>query len=353
MTRESAGRRARALGFTLVELLVVIAIIGILVALLLPAIQAAREAARRSQCKNNLRQVCLAALNFESSRKELPIGRKKGFQPNGEAISQWGHLALILPYAEEESVHGLIDFNEPTGTSPARLAKISFFVCPTDSEDRMDNSTCSNSGVWLGAGRATYRGNGGADTGQTTQVASATGLDEYTEKNNGVFVTNRAVKLKQITDGLSHTAMYSEVRLGDGDRDVVEVPSDWFRIPGTNQTATQVFTACDALNTASLTGANQYPCGGRNWVHGDYGTSRYNHVMPPNSKSCSQVSGGTMTAIPVNEDGGAHTASSRHNGGVNMAMVDGSVHFASDDVDRLIWNAIGSRNGSEPVSASL
>ena len=352
MRKVSSIRCRERRGFTLVELLVVIAIIGILVALLLPAIQAAREAARRSQCKNNLGQVCLATLNYESSMKEFPMARKKGFDANNKAIPQWGHLAVILPYAEEEAVHGLIDFTEDLGTSPARLAKIPFFRCPTD-EDRMDNDTCSNAGMWLGAGRANYRGNGGGDTGQTVQVSGASGLDEYQERNNGVFVTNRAIKIKQVTDGLSHTAMYSELVLGDGDRGVIEVPGDWFRIPGNGQTAEQVYTACNGLNTAGLTGANQYPCGGRNWVHGDYGTSRYNHIMPPNSKSCSQVVGGNMTAIPVNEDGTATTASSRHSGGVNMAMSDGSVHFVSDSIDRLVWNAIGTRNGDETIAGDF
>src|SRR5262249_20894071 len=101
-----------ACGFTLVELLVVIAIIGILVALLLPAIQAARESARRSQCTNNLRQLGIAALNYESAKKAFPYGRKRGTvtKPDGTTadlnVAQWGHLALILPYAEEGTIYG-------------------------------------------------------------------------------------------------------------------------------------------------------------------------------------------------------------------------------------------------------
>ena len=76
--------------------------------------------------------------------------------------------------------------------------------------------------------------------------------------------------------------------------------------------------------------------------------------MPPNAKSCSQnTSGGTLTAIPVNEDGGAHTASSHHNGGVNSAMSDGSVHFVSDDIDHLVWNAVGTRNGDETIATGF
>ena len=74
-------------------------------------------------------------------------------------------------------------------------------------------------------------------------------------------------------------------------------------------------------------------------MHGDYGTSRYNHVMTPNTNSCSQFPGGGMTAIPINEDGGAHTASSKHPGGINFATVDGGTHFVADSVDRTVWSA--------------
>jgi prepilin-type N-terminal cleavage/methylation domain-containing protein len=339
------ARRARPrLGFTLVELLVVIAIIGVLVALLLPAIQAAREAARRNQCANNLRQLGLAALNYESAKKEFPIGRRAGTSAAGTTLIQWGHLALILPYAEQQSVHNLINFakspNDPSNITAVNTS-ITFFICPTDSEDRMSNDVCGQAnGQWLNAGRTSYHGNGGSDTGR---FAGATSVDE--EQNNGIFVTNRAIKTRDITDGTSRTALYSEAIKGDGDKDLIEVPGDWFRIPGINQVAAQVYTACDGVTPAG--GPNQFPCRGRNWVHGDYTTTRYNHIMPPNGKSCSQVSGGTLNAIPINEDGGATTASSRHTGGVNLACADGSTHFVADGVDILAWNALGSRNGDE------
>ena len=342
--------------FTLIELLVVIAIIGILVALLLPAIQAAREAARRSQCKNNLHQLSLAALNFESGRKAFPIGRWKGTNPDGTTISQWGHLALILPFVEAAQAYDLIDFDDTTigiNKHPVRLQEFSFFICPSDWGDRMNNATCSDSGKWLDAGRTNYRGNGGSDTGESYQVASGVGGSavDYREKNNGIFVTNRTVSVRQVIDGLSHTALYSEMVLGDGDRGVVELPGDWLTISGTSQSADEIYQLCTGITNASLyKGGVQYPCSGRNWVHGDYGTSRYNHVMPPNTMSCSQNNhGGTLTAIPVNEDGTATTASSRHNGGVNMAMADGSVDFVSDSVDPLVWNALGSRDGEETL----
>lgn len=343
-SRFSTRRKAPA--FTLVELLVVIAIIGVLVALLLPAIQAAREAARRSQCNNNMRQIGLAALNYESAKQTLPLGRSQGAgTPWGN--TQWGHISRILPYVEGSTIYQLIDYKVAPG-QPANAAAVSsqiaFLLCPSDADDRLAGTWCVDS--MLNWGRNNYRGNGGSKPGQT--VADT---PHSREDNNGLFVTNVEVTLKQITDGQSNTAMYSERVRGDGNENFSEDTSDSYRLSGTGQTAEQVYTSCQALNSAnSLTRANQYPCSGRNWTHGDYATTRYNHVSPPNSRSCSQAtSGGNLTATPLNEDGAAMTASSLHNGGVNVTMADASTHFVSDDVDRFVWNAIGSRDGDETL----
>jgi prepilin-type N-terminal cleavage/methylation domain-containing protein/prepilin-type processing-associated H-X9-DG protein len=348
MTYGTSIRRNERSGFTLVELLVVIAIIGILVALLLPAIQAAREAARRTECKNKLRQLAVASLNYETAKKEFPLGRLSGVTlDNNTPLVHWGFLARLLPYFESESLHDLIDFdNHDVGVDlhPARLVKIDLFICPSDEEDRLNSLDCGQPDY----GRASYRGNGGGDTGEMLVV---TGHIDDVEQNNGIFVTNRAVRIRQVTDGTSHTAILSEKVRGDAVADVIEVESDWFKINGTEQAAEDVYTKCNTLYLANKVGQSyQFPCGGRNWVRGDYATTRYNHIMPPNSQSCAQnASGSSLTAIQVNEDGGAHTASSRHNGGTNVAMVDGSVQFASDNIDRLVWNAMGTRDGEDIV----
>jgi prepilin-type N-terminal cleavage/methylation domain-containing protein/prepilin-type processing-associated H-X9-DG protein len=339
-------------GFTLVELLVVIAIIGILVALLLPAIQAAREAARRTECTNNLRQLAIAALNYESTKKAFPYGRRRGRvrleDGSLEYLTQWGHLAHILPYIEEAQSYDLIDFDDPTISThdnDVKFHKFSFFICPSDTEDRMNNATCS-AGIWLDAGRTSYCGNGGSLPGDSKDIPGPNGTSMAEENNNGMFVTNRAISLKQVTDGSSHTALYAEALLGDGDKYQIEVPGDWIRLTATGRDTQQMYEDC--RDRPASTGGNQFPCRGRNWVHGDYTTSRYTHIMPPNQKSCSQTMG-SFNAISINEAGNATTASSRHSGGANVVMADASTHFVSDDIDHEVWWALGSRNGEDIV----
>jgi len=349
MVRGPEGRRA----FTLVELLVVIAIIGVLVALLLPAIQAAREAARRSTCTNNMRQLGIAALNYESSKKAFPYGRQTDTDPKDTTkfLFPWGHLAYILPYIEGNTIHQMINYKQQPFLSPAKFQKVEFFLCPSDLEDRINHDICTDTTAsppkWQDAGRTSYRGNGGSDTG-----VYPIQMGERLERNNGIYVANVAIRISQVTDGTSNTAMYAERVRGDGDRDSVETASDWLRVGGaTTEPALDLYNSCSGIaNPSLMTGpANQFCCAGRNWVHGDYSTSRYTHVMPPNSRSCSHSTGGNLTAIPVNEAGNATTASSRHSGGVNLAMADASTHYISDSVDPLVWSALGSRDGDETV----
>src|SRR5947207_15334471 len=132
----------------------------------------------------------------------------------------------------------------------------------------MNNATCTSRTDWQDAGRNNYHGNGGSDTGSSETINNV-----VVEHNNGIFVTNIAVKIKHVTDGMSHTALYSEAVRGDGDNSTVELPGARFQIGGTKQAAAVTYTAWTNLNAATATGGNQFRCGWRSWGHGDSSTT--------------------------------------------------------------------------------
>ena len=319
-------------GFTLVELLVVIGIIGVLTALLLPAVQAARESMRRTHCSNQLRQMALAALMFHDARGEFPIGR----QGDEDAFGQ--HTELFR-YVELGNITLQFNFNVPAKQNEARFIKIPLFLCPADVDDRMiDADLGANQFNW---GKNNYRANAGNKFGLTSEAGLATARED----NNGVFLTNEAIRIAQITDGGSNTALFSEAIRGDGDDNLVEPESDLFQIPknAKSDTDAEVYTLCRQLDLPTMIGnKKQTSFAGRNWINGNYMTTRYNHVMPPNSWSCTRGNS-------PNNNGGAVTASSRHPSGVNLALADASVRFIKSTIDLTVWRALGSRDGEEVV----
>src|SRR4051794_18478263 len=189
--------------FTLVELLVVIAIIGLLVALLLPAIQAAREAARRAQCKNNLKQIGLALHNYESARRAFPPGFvSRSVAINGPGLGPgWGWAAHILPHLEESSLNVDLkrEITDPLYDS-IRVMPLSVFRCPTDAVEEPIVTVRNSAGTELTkVAFGNYVGVGG-----TFEVTV------YPDTGSGLFVRNRPIRIKEITDGMSHTIMVSE-----------------------------------------------------------------------------------------------------------------------------------------------
>ncbi len=331
--------------FTLVELLIVIAIISALILLLLPAVNAAREAARRAQCVNKIRQMGIAATNYHSAHQSFPMGRNR-WKKDGSRDHNWSQHARLLVYMEELGTEFLIDDSLPPGNRANRKARqvhVGTFRCPSDLEDRMIRSIRHNQAGW---GRNNYKANAGSGTGEVVSRRK----NRY-EKNNGIFVTNATISIKKIKDGTSKTALFSEAVLGDADVMRVEVPGDWFRVSARNRTADEIRDACLKLDVSTMTGSSkQVARSGRNWVWGNYIPTRYNHVIEPNGRSCARgISGGDLDSASPNNGGSATTASSRHPGGVNVAMADASVRFVQASVDLRVWRAMGSRSGKEQL----
>jgi prepilin-type N-terminal cleavage/methylation domain-containing protein/prepilin-type processing-associated H-X9-DG protein len=339
-------------GFTLIELLVVIAIIAVLIALLLPAVQAAREAARRAQCVNNLKQVGIAMHNYVGTQGSLPWG------DGPDEWNQWSSMTLMLSYFEQSSLYnavnftyGLQDWNLPFNTTIHRT-QVSMLLCPSDSS-RLTNADA----------HMNYAGNAG--------TAPATFYDwDNTSAFNGLFTWNgnppkggsykkvkSVVGFQEITDGLSNTAAFSEKVLGIGwfttsrVNDPQVPPSTYALISkpsAANLLVPQaVYNQCRTLNPSTpSTPQNQnniYPNGSL-WYNGCPSNSRYNHVMPPNTWSCTY--GGRWGDM-----GGAVTATSRHPGIVNVLFADGSVKAIKSSINVTTWWALGTRAGGEVVSA--
>lgn len=325
----ATAQRAWQRGFTLVELLVVIAIIGVLVALLLPAIQAAREAARRSSCTNNLRQLGIALQNRHDAIGSLPPGR------GGPPPHIFSPQAYLLPYVEEGSLEGLIDFNQAPTTvvvagipysgaanQPAASQTVPVLICPSDPEP----------------GRV-Y----GSTFGATNYVAStgSAPIDGTIVKSDGVFFLQSHVGFKNITDGTSHTVAFSERPLGNG------VKYSGTDVPGQSagNFILELFNSSivSDANCEQPTKGSWYEARGAKWILGNYGNTLYNHHFAPNAAE--------WDCMNLPQQRGYLTARSNHPGGVNVVFCDGSAQLVQDNVDLQVWRAVATRAGEEVVEA--
>ena len=303
----------------------VIAIISVLIALLLPAVQAAREAARRMQCVNNEKQIGLAMHNYVQAQNALPgaemqfLGLANG--SNFSAISQ-----MALPYLEQSNVYNTINcdfsYQDPTNFS-AMMTVISGFICPSDLPDPIPS---------LG-GQTNYMANMGSGIVWQAAIGSNAGLPQP----NGVFYGDSATTFAAITDGLSNTTLYSERILADGNNAIVSPIADVFFSPGFPLTPDDAMQQCQAVNIYDLN--NQFPLFmGAPWLNGQH---IFLHVTPPNTRSC-----GFFVALRA-----VMPPSSHHPGGVNVLFGDGSVKFVKDSVNLQTWRALGTRAGGEVVSS--
>ena len=313
--------------FTLVELLVVIAIIGILVGLLLPAVQSAREAARRMQCSNNLKQLALASHNYESAHKKFP-------GPADNSLYGYSFQAKLLPFVEQTNLHNLIDYRQPLlqglpwrpNVNPALIPVVDkplgVLLCPSDPGEVFYEE---NGQTWAGLN---YMVNAGPGHGLTYCSRSDT---------NGIAWRGSNVKFRDITDGTSSTILLAETLFGRRGADTTTLMDAQTQVKRVSGGPPCISSAEDLVARA----ASRYE--GRRagqWIRNITYQTFVNGFFPPNAK------------VPdVAHHGEAISgARSKHTGGINAALSDGSVHFISENLDLNTWRFLHDRRDNQVVS---
>jgi prepilin-type N-terminal cleavage/methylation domain-containing protein/prepilin-type processing-associated H-X9-DG protein len=336
-------------GFTLIELLVVIAIIAILIGLLLPAVQKIREAANRMKCSNNLKQMGLAAHNFESAFQTMPPGEWTRDVNGG--TSRPSLATGILAYIEQANKFNQFNFAwDPTQpqNAAARQQDVPIFMCPSETS----SAAFVESGQKLG--RINYFGNIGAlaDCGRFNPGDPRGGVF-YIQQPTAPGETPRGASIAEIIDGTSNTAMFSEVmRSQTANATTVDYTTnvrsgDISVAPGLYDGRTVSGCAGGASQTRNINYVGlQYYRGGINHQ------SFYNHTLPINWNRRQQDPALQKYTCGDTSFRRSHiAASSYHSGGVNVGLADGSVRFVRESVDFTLWQNAGTRAGGEATTA--
>jgi prepilin-type N-terminal cleavage/methylation domain-containing protein len=368
--------RSSPFGFTLVELLVVIAIIGVLIALLLPAVQAAREAARRMQCTNKIKQLSLACHTYHDTYNAFisASGSVINAAANG-TYDRWSGLVFLLPFVEQTSLYarytsetaGSPSDTSGTPTSNPRAAVVVALLCPSDGNSLLklnDWPARTNYRMCMGDSPVSFAGSN-ASAGATAYMNISW--------MRGCFGYRTWYNISSISDGTTNTALFSERVVGSnelGELLVKGVVLSSFNVggcwDGSNQAASVKYRS-QCLNSRTgdqyknpLTGLSHpgdyWGYTGWNYTDGHFMHTSFSTVISPNGPACQ---------YRTNRDIGIFTPTSNHPGGVIVGLADGSVRFISETIDigtadaanrdggisnYGVWGALGSRNGSENIA---
>ena len=338
--------RIRRHGFTLIESLVVIAIIAVL----LPAVQAAREAARRSQCVNNLKQLGLAIMNYESAYTTLPPTESTGYA-TGVQMNDFSMKVRILPNLEQQALFNAFNQYYSYATAmngTASSTAVNAYLCPSD-------------GVQVNRGITSYSGHDYGDTNYANNIGNCVTCNNNILEGPAFVMGDYfgpPTTLAMITDGTTNTAMWSEYLKNSGLAKQVPgalyVSSDAFSwtapispvITGNLYSTLKKLSAdCQAAKTL---GVFQTP--GYTWAFHESGSGGgYTHIQTPNLKSC--LFSNRNVDPPTTGIAALIAASSNHPGGVNVGLLDGSVRFVKNSVNQTTWWALATKSGGEIISA--
>ena len=338
-SRDGSWRATRR-GFTLVELLVVIAIVATLIGMLLPAVQSAREAARRSSCQNNLRQLGLATLNHENAKQHFP---PSALAVSGSGNAPWSGQAAMLPFMEGDNLFRRIDFTKPYGdqankdlSPPNGVAamRIDALVCPSETNASAVIDTAGLPKHFP----LTY----GLNTGEYLVYDPVTKAP-----GSGAFAPFSRLKASRYADGLSKTLAMAEVKaFTPRAQDVTTLPETAFTSPGD-------VSGFMTSGWSAVGGHTEWVCG--RTLHIGFTTT-----FAPNTRVPHVVGGTTYDVdisstregvLPAGPTRAAVTSRSHHGDLVNASFMDGSVRSITSDIDLTVWRGLGSRAGGETVSA--